>query len=131
MPKIDDALGLHEYALKLRAYRMELLSSNLANSDTPNYKARDIDFNQLLQNYQAQQAQQIKTTQQNHIGNSQQQKLEMDTQFRLPSQPSIDGNTVDSQVEKAAVMENSIHYQATLSFINSRISSIKKALRGD
>lgn len=132
MPNLDNALGLHEVALKLRAQRMEVLSSNLANADTPNYKARDLDFKQVLSDYQSNtvSAATMKTT---HSGHMQQLGAVMgaNMQFRNPIQPSIDGNTVDTQVEKSKFMENALQYQATLQFIDGRIKTLRKAIRGD
>ena len=132
MPSLDNALGLHEAALKVRAQRLEVLSSNLANADTPNYKARDLDFQAVLSDYQSNSvsASALKAT---HAGHLQQPGGVMgrDLQYRNPLQPSIDGNTVDTQVEKAKFMENALQYQATLSFIDGRISGLRKAIRGD
>ncbi len=132
MPSLNSALGLHEAALKVRAQRMEVLSSNLANADTPNYKARDIDFKSVLSNAQSKTvpASALKTT---HAGHMQQPGMVMGAQlqYRNPTQPSIDGNTVDTQVEKSKFMENALQYQATLSFIDSRIKTLRKAIRGE
>ena len=132
MPNLDNALGLHEVALRVRAQRLEVLSSNLANSDTPNYKARDIDFKSVLSNYESNtvSGSTLKTT---HSGHIQQPRGVMggELKYHNPLQPSIDGNTVDPQVEKAKFMENALQYQATLSFIDSRISTLRKAIRGD
>ncbi len=132
MPSLDNALGLHEAALKVRAQRMEVLSSNLANSDTPNYKAKDIDFRSVLQ--QAHNgtlpASALKTTHAGHIPQGG-VPFAADTQYRNPLQPSLDGNTVDPQVEKAKFMENALQYQATVNFIDSRIKTLRKAIRGE
>lgn len=135
MPNIEQSLGIHEQALKLRAYRMELISSNLANADTPNYKAKDIDFNAMLKSYSASggtpgQNGALNTSHPRHLGGPQAGGDMADVQFRTSNQPSIDGNTVDTQIEKSALMENSVHYQATLAFINGRIDTLKKALGG-
>jgi flagellar basal-body rod protein FlgB len=132
MPNIDNAFGMHEAALKVRAQRLEVLSSNIANADTPNYKARDLDFKAVLSSYQsnATPSAALKTTHPNHL----QQPggmMAASLQYRNPMQPSIDGNTVDPQVEKSKFMENALQYQATLNFIDSRISSLRKAIRGD
>lgn len=132
MPSFDNALGLHEAALRVRAQRMEVLSSNLANADTPNYKARDLDFKAVLQaqNTQSMPASAMKTTHANHLqgpGGAMGASL----QYRNPMQPSIDGNTVDPQVEKSKFMENALQYQATVQFIDGRIKSLRKAIRGD
>ena len=131
MPGLDNALGLHEAALKVRAQRMETLASNLANADTPNYKARDIDFQAVLRDANANtvSAATLKTT---HAGHMQQGGvMGAQLQYRNPMQPSIDGNTVDTQVEKSKFMENALQYQATLQFIDGRIKSLRKAIRGD
>lgn len=132
MAGLDNALGLHEAALRVRAQRMETLSSNIANADTPNYKARDLDFRAVLKSYQSNTVSgaALKTT---HAGHMQQQGGVMGAQlqYRNPMQPSIDGNTVDSQVEKGKFMENALQYQATLQFIDGRIKTLRKAIRGD
>ncbi len=133
MANLDNTLGIHEIALKLRAQRMELLSSNLANADTPNYKARDIDFRSVLADVQSgnpAQSASLRTTNARHMGGAD-QTASGEVQYRNPLQPSIDGNTVDPQVEKAKFMENALQYQATLSFIDGRIKTLRKAIRGD
>jgi flagellar basal-body rod protein FlgB len=133
MPNLENALGMHEIALKLRAQRMEVLASNLANADTPNYKAKDIDFQSVLSEYQhgsAPSAGGLHTTHARHLGGGE-GAMAAQTQYRNPLQPSIDGNTVDPQVEKSKFMENALQYQATLSFIDGKISSLRKAIRGD
>lgn len=132
MPALDNALGMHEMALKLRAQRMELLSSNLANADTPNYKARDIDFRSVLSDYQSGTvpAATLKTSHAGHISQGG-GVMGAQLQYRNPVQPSVDGNTVDPQVEKAKFMENALQYQATLQFIDGRIKTLRKALRGE
>lgn len=135
MPNIEQSLGIHEQALKLRAYRMELISSNLANADTPNYKAKDIDFNALLSSYKStgemhSRGSVMNTSHPRHMGGAQGGGDMAEAQYRSVSQPSIDGNTVDTQIEKSAMMENSVHYQATLTFINGKIGKLQKALRG-
>lgn len=134
MPNLDNALGMHEVALRLRAKRMEMLSSNLANADTPNYKAKDIDFRSVLNEYSSgagpAAGNGLRTTNSRHIaegggvaGGS--------VMYRNPMQPSVDGNTVDPQVEKSKFMENALQYQATVSFIDSKIKSLRKAIKGE
>lgn len=133
MPNIEQSLGIHEQALKLRAYRMELIASNLANADTPNYKAKDIDFNALLNDYKTSGGNPARTgvmdtSHPRHLGGAQGGGNMPDAQYRTSNQPSIDGNTVDTQIEKSALMENSVHYQATLTFIDGKLGTLKKAL---
>jgi flagellar basal-body rod protein FlgB len=110
-----------------------VLSSNLANADTPNYKAKDIDFRSVLSEYQSGMNRNagLETTNPRHIGSNGVSSMGAETMYRNPMQPSIDGNTVDAQVEKTKFMENAMQYQATLSFIDSRVKSLRKAIRGD
>ena len=126
----EKAFGIHDDALLLFERRTQLISENIANADTPGYKARDIDFDQALQNIQNNNAARLKTTHQGHI-NLQQAKFSDDIQYRQVEQSSADGNTVDSQKEKAAFAENSIRYQTTLSFLTRKISGLKTAFRGE
>lgn len=127
---IDSYFGVHEAALRLRTARSELLAGNLANADTPNYQARDIDFKSLLNEYRGLGDARLQTTHRQHlnpngdIGSS-------EPMYRIPNQPAVDGNTVDSQTEKAAFMENSLQYQATLRFIDGSIKTLRSAIRGD
>ena len=133
MSKLDNAFGMHEVALKLRSQRMEVLASNIANADTPGYKARDIDFKAVLSSYQggsAPASKGMKTTHERHLGGNA-SSLGATTLYRTPLQPSIDGNTVDGHVEKGKFMENALQYQATLNFVDGRIQSLRKAIRGD
>ena len=126
---IDSVLGVHAEALKLRSQRTELLASNMANADTPNYKAKDIDFRATLDQAQGS-AIRMKTTQANHM-QSQAMQSEANVRFRIPSQPSLDGNTVDVQMEKAKFAENAMQYQATLRFLNGKISAMRTAIKGE
>ncbi len=135
MPSLDKAFGIHEQAMNIYARRTELLAGNLANADTPGYKARDLDFKALLSDYATREAggtgSSMQATHANHFGGMGADGMGGDPLYRSPMQPSIDGNTVDSQVEKAAFMENSVRYQATMNFIDGRMRSLRKALRGD
>lgn len=132
MPNLDNAFGIHAYALKLQAKRSEVLASNLANADTPGYKARDIDFKAELERQMtgAPSSSGLRVTHVNHMASAS-SGPGGELLYRNPLQPSIDGNTVDTQKEKAAFMENALQYQATLTFVNGKISALKKALGGD
>jgi flagellar basal-body rod protein FlgB len=126
----DKAFGIHQYTLSVRAKRAEVLSSNIANADTPGFKARDIDFSQALQSAQSQKGFGLATTSERHIA------LQMDapgtTQYRNPLQPDTgDGNTVDVQQERSEFLRNSLEYQASLEFMNGKISGLLKALKGE
>ena len=125
----DSALGNHDKALLVRSRRAELLASNIANSDTPGYKAKDIDFKTALANVQ-QSSQGLKLTHHNHIQAS---SLLAGTHvmYRIPNQSALDGNTVDAQLEKSAFAENALRYQASLAFLDMKFKGLKAALKGE
>ena len=126
MKSFDTAFGIHERALDLRAQRLEVIASNIANVDTPHYKARDIDFKSVLNDAQ----QTLSTTQAGHMKSSvvgEQSHLV----YSIPFNTSLDGNTVELSVEQAKYGKAAAQYQATLRFIEGDISGIRKALRGD
>ncbi len=128
---LDNVLGIHAAALNLRAQRAELLAGNLANADTPNYKARDIDFKALLADAQAsQQGRGMQTTHARHLTEAG-TAAAPEALYRIPIQPSVDGNTVDAQREKAEYMQNALQYQATLHFVDGQIKTLRTAIRGD
>lgn len=126
----DSALGNHDKALLVRSHRAELLASNIANADTPGYKARDIDFKTALANVQDQNNVSLKLTNRNHIQQSG-QFAGMETLYRVPNQASLDGNTVDSQLEKSAFAENALRYQASLTFLDKKFKGLIAALKGE
>lgn len=125
----DSALGVHQKALAIRAQRTELLASNIANADTPGFKARDIDFKSALENVQAQTTGTMKRTHANHIQASSTSISE--TLYRVPNQPSLDGNTVDEQLEKSAFAENALRYQASLDFLGRKFKGMIAAIKGE
>ncbi len=124
----DRVFGVHAPALQLRAQRAEMLASNLANADTPGFKARDIDFSRALE--QAKVGTELQATRPGHISGTH-TTGRAETLYRVPSQPSLDGNTVDTQVEQSRFAENAMRYQATLRFLNGKIDGIQKALKGE
>ena len=109
----DPLFGSHATALKLREQRMGLLASNIANAATPNYKARDLDFGKALAAAETGQP----------TGDA--------IRFRIPVQPSLDGNTVELATEQTAFAENTLGYRTSLSFLQGRISTISRALKGE
>ncbi len=129
----DSALGVHQQALLVRTARAEILAANIANVDTPGYKAIDIDYKAILQasmdNRRAtQNAGVLTTTNDRHIQlNS--NAVNAEILFRVPNQSSLDGNTVDGQVEKAAFAENAIRHQASLEFLSAKFRGMLNALR--
>lgn len=126
----DSALGIHQKALALRSQRAEVLASNIANADTPGYKARDIDFKSVLANASEQSSGSLARTNSRHI----QINANMNTSnvlYRVPGQPSLDGNTVDGLIEKSAFAENALHYQASLTFLDGKLKGMMAAFKGE
>lgn len=132
----DKALGIHEQALQVRHKRNEVLATNIANADTPGYKAQDIDFKAVLSQSAAGISQgqlTMRTTNSGHMqatAGVSAETLPMDLKYRVPTQPSEDGNTVDTHLEQAEFADNAMRYQATLSFLGSRFSGMKSILQG-
>lgn len=119
----------HEQALKIRELRNQVLSSNIANADTPNYKARDVDFSTALKGAQGGQLSMTKTSDL-HKSSWSTNRLGLNVQYRNPIQPTLDGNTVETDVEQAAFAENAVQYRATLRFLDGTIRSLRYALKG-
>lgn len=123
------ALSQSEPILKFRALRNQVLSSNIANADTPNYKARDLDFGSAL-----------KSARHESIGMTQTSELHKKawqepsdagrTMYRIPHQATLDGNTVEMDVEQAKFSENALKYRASLAFLDGQIRTLRYALRG-
>lgn len=109
----DRVLGIHATALQLRNQRMMLLASNIANAATPGFKARDMDFSAAL----------------SAAENG--QPMEAAVRYRIPVQPSLDGNTVEMATEQTAYAENAMSYRASLSFLNGRINTLSRAMKGE
>lgn len=120
--------GLYEDAVTNRLRRSEILANNIANSDTPGYKARDIDFRAVMQGVSRDQLP-MKQTNGKHLDG--QVGGDGELLYRVPLQPSIDGNTVDTQTEIVEFSRNALEYQASLQFLNSRFKGIKGALKGE
>lgn len=125
----DTALSIHPQALKLREQRSEVLAANLANADTPGFKARDLDFQAVLKG-ELEQDLKLNTTHEGHLL-PYRTELEASLRYRNPNQPSLDGNTVEEHIEEAKYAENAVQYQASLRFINGKFSSLKTAIRGE
>jgi len=126
----EKAFGVHPDALLIRDQRSTLLAENIANADTPGYKARDLDFQSALEGAKARQSGDLGRTDPRHFEISTATRRG-DPQFRVPNQPDTgDGNTVDIHEERNAFARNAMEYQATLNFLNSRISGLKKAIGG-
>ncbi len=128
--KLDDAFGLHAHALQLRSRRGEVLAANMANADTPGYKARDFDFQRLLQRELGTPVRLVATNP-GHIQTDRSAVPAMAMQYRIPHQPSLDGNTVEAEAEQARYSANAMQYQASLSFLDGRIKSLLAAITGN
>lgn len=117
MPQDNSLFGIHGNALALRSQRLSMLASNIANAATPGYRARDIDFNRALdlagRGYNAEQA----------AGEA--------VAYRVPVMPSLDGNTVELSTEQTLFAENAVQYRTTLSFLEGRLNTIRRALKGE
>lgn len=129
--KLDNALNFHQTALNIRAARQELLSSNVANGDTPNYKARDIDFSSVLNEALSSNTNKtvLTTTSQMHLTTNAENSIVSQALYRVPQQPSADGNTVEMDTERAKFADNSIKYDASLTFISGQIRNLMTAIQ--
>ncbi len=126
-----NSLSTYEAALKVRAHRNEVLAANIANADTPGYKARDIDFRAALSRAQDGGGLPLTTTSALHQRSwGQGSGSELSAMYRVPTQPTLDGNTVETDVEQAQYAENAIQYRAALSFVDSQFRSLRYALKG-
>ena len=125
----DNLFGVHTRALGLWQRRAEVLASNLANADTPEYLARDVDFRKALADASdAQPNLSMRADAPGHIGTATQASEQL--AYRMPTQPSMDGNTVETQVEQANFAANGVHYQASLAFITAQIRMLRTAITG-
>lgn len=134
--KIEGALGFHQEVLNLRAERQKVLASNVANADTPNYKARDFDFSSELSRVMEQgradgRGLALSTTSSRHIEAQGTSPVGRDLLYRVPDQPSLDGNTVDMDRERAQLADNAVRYEAGLTIMNRKIQGLKTAMQSE
>tara|TARA_A100001037_G_C14626017_1_gene403685 strand:+ start:45 stop:425 length:381 start_codon:yes stop_codon:yes gene_type:complete len=126
MDVLNDIFGVHEKAMVLRQRRLALLGQNIANADTPHYKAKDIDFKKIM----AKETDlSIKLSQSGHMSGTSSRQAGL--VYRTPNNPSADGNTVELNYEQAQFGKESARYSATLQFLENRIGGIRRALRGE
>ncbi len=128
---IDNALGIHPQALQLRGERTEVLARNIANADTPGYKARDLDFKTVLAAQTNAASQPLRTTNARHLADPTAGQLDSNLKYRMPLMPSLDGNTVEAQVEQAEFAQNSLQFMASLRFVNGKLSGLMTAIKGE
>lgn len=128
LSRLDDDLAFIQRALNLRARRQEILASNLANADTPNYKARDLDFAAALRGAMGGGSLELTRTSPRHLDGSLGLGAAAQVKYRAVLQPSLDGNTVDPDVERAHFAENALHYQFLLERAAGTFRTIGQAL---
>ncbi len=130
--RLDQLLNFHQTALNLRTQRQQVLAGNIANADVPQFKARDIDFSKALQSALSQGSERagLTVTSERHLRPAAVDSASPDLQYRVPHQDSIDGNTVDMDVERAQFADNTIHVEANLMFLNSQIKAMLAAIQG-
>lgn len=126
----DKALGDMPEKLALYGKRSSLLASNIANADTPGFKARDIDFQGVLAKVGGDRLP-LKATHAGHLGGAGSITSNPDLLYRIPVQTSLDGNTVNTQIEQAEFTENAVRYQSTLTFLSGKFASLKLAIKGE
>lgn len=135
LDRLNASMAFYQTALDLRAQRQEVLAANIANADTPNYKARDFDFKAALNNALEQPGGSggltLATTAPGHIEASAPAGLggAIDLKYRTPAQPSLDGNTVDMNVARVEFIQNALHYQANLQIMGNKIKGLKAAMQ--
>ena len=137
--RLDDMLNFHTQALRVRDQRQQVLASNIANADTPNYKARDLDFSATLQEVLKSSALKgaasaggvaVTTTAPGHMKGNPGLAADAGLLYRNPPQGSIDGNTVDMDTERAAFADNAIHYEFNLNRLSSQIKGLLSVIQG-
>ncbi|HEY9381152.1 MAG TPA: flagellar basal body rod protein FlgB [Burkholderiales bacterium] len=133
--QLDNLLQLQSEALKLRAQRQEVIASNLANGDTPNYKAMDFKFSDALRQAVGMPSAQgsAPALVQTSVGHMNAQESTLSTVqllYRTPMQARVDGNTVDTNVEQANFADNAVRYEASLRFLNGQIKTMLSAIQG-
>ena len=132
--RINASFELQKTAITLRDERQKLLANNIANADTPDFKARDIDFqaqmNKAFSRTTSSASGGVAATSNRHItsdiGNT---VSGLETLYRVPAQSSLDGNTVDMDKERTDFLDNSVKYQASLVMMNNYIQGIRAAIQ--
>ena len=127
----DPLFGIHAQALQVQRQRMELLAGNIANADTPGYKAKDLDFQTALAQAISGGGGAMDRSHASHLSGGAGAAPNPALLYRIPMQPAADGNTVDVQTEQAAFMDASMHYQASLGFLDGKLKGLLTAITGD
>jgi len=131
---LDNYFGVNAQSVLVRSKRAEILASNIINADTPNYKAKDLDFDAILnsnKNVDSIKSVGISSSHKNHISSGSADSFSLQTKYRIPEHASLDANTVDSHVEKGKFAENAVRYQISLSMLNNKIQGLISTLKGE
>ncbi|KGD93142.1 flagellar basal-body rod protein FlgB [Achromobacter sp. RTa] len=133
LDRLNEDFRFFQQSLGLRAQRQEVLSSNIANADTPNYKARDFDFKTAMANAMEGTMRlpdtSLSLTSARHIPAKAVSQGPTELLYRLPYQPSMDGNTVDMDIERVQFADNTLHYQSTMQLLSGRIRTMMAAIQ--
>lgn len=132
LDRLDRELSFNRNALNLRGFRQELLASNIANADTPHYKARDVDFKSALADMMAGRSQgalSLARTSDRHLGGADENRYGAAVQYRAEYQGAVDGNTVNMDVERSAFAENAVHTEALITFVRDQFQQMNSALQ--
>ncbi len=127
----DKALGIHDDAMLLRSQRAEVIANNIANADTPNYQARDIDFKSVLSGVSSDPKLPVAKTDSGHASGFLNPDMAADMMYRIPSQASVDGNTVEVQEEMASYTENALAFQSSFTFVDKKFKGLMAAIKGE
>lgn len=131
--RLDQEVRFHQLALGIRAQRQELLASNIANADTPHYKARDIDFRSALEGVLSGRADgdlAMRRTSAGHLENGDGNRFGAAVRYRSEYQAAVDGNTVNMDIERSAFAENAIQIEASLTFVREKFRHMQMAIQG-
>ncbi|GAB3390881.1 flagellar basal body rod protein FlgB [Azotobacter armeniacus] len=133
LDKLDASLRFQQEALSLRSERQHVLAGNIANADTPEFRARDFDFSRELARAVKDggrvSSMRLTTTSSRHLQGTSEAFAVRELLYRVPDQPSLDGNTVDMDRERTQYLDNTVRYQASLTFLNSRLQGLKTAMQ--
>lgn len=131
LARLDAALRFDQQALALRARRQEVLAGNIANADTPGFKARDFDFASALRQATGQSdgGLRLATTAAAHATAQPAAAPAADLLYRTPAQSSLDGNTVEMDAERMEFADNAMHYESGLAVVSAKIKSLLAALQ--
>lgn len=126
-----DIFGISGKAMQTCEDRAVMLTGNIVNASTPKYKARDIDFQKVMQQENANQNAGLITDDARQLSAPHALSAGEQPQYRVPMQSSMDGNTVDEEIERKNFIENALHYQVNLTFVTNKSAELMKAIKGE